>query len=209
MGMRSVSGVFRSAGQLDVYEALGAVGEKYGLLWYLGCTTGFRVSDLLKLRVQDVMGTVLTVRETKTKKERTVVLPMSCRKKIQMLKKGSKMAPDEFLFQGARKGSQMTRQDAHGQIRGTGEALGLEGLGTHSMRKTFAWNLLLKTKSFESVRVALNHQYRSTTFEYLAEGLERSLPSFSKKRIVPAEVPAIANLQSEFGRSTAEKSNDS
>lgn len=106
------------------------------LLWALGITTGLRVSDLLSLRLSDLLtpeGEVaesITVKESKTSKVRTILLAPIARKAIEGYRES--IEDGERLFT-------ITREQVRRLVKAWCEECGLKGrYGTHTMRKTFA-----------------------------------------------------------------------
>ncbi|MTV80520.1 tyrosine-type recombinase/integrase, partial [Streptococcus pneumoniae] len=53
-------------------DYLSSWNEKYYMLFLLGINTGFRVGDILKLKVKDVQGWHIKVREQKTGKYKSI-----------------------------------------------------------------------------------------------------------------------------------------
>jgi site-specific recombinase XerD len=75
---------------------------------------------------------------------------------------------DYLIFsQPWKKDKALSRVQAWRIIARMAKLAGLERIGTHSMRKTFATELFNATGSFEAVQGALNHKYLSTTISYL------------------------------------------
>jgi site-specific recombinase XerD len=182
--------VFKASEQMNIYHELKNVYTSLGILWLVGCSSGFRVSDLLALRAYQSLTAHLSIVEAKTGKRRDVVLPPKIQKAVQAHVKTAGLDVhniDHFLFCSSRdKNKPMTRQYVHCKIREIGENMDISDLGTHSMRKTYAYNFLLLTKDFAQVRDALNHTYMSTTFLYLVDGLQALLPLPRKSYIEPA-----------------------
>ncbi len=161
-------------------------------LFVLGTYSGFRVSELLSIRVGDVIqnGQVLdrmTVRRRNMKKKiagRTVLLKPTAKKAvvewIEELKAAGHTDPDTFLFR-SRKGENrpISRIQAYRLIREACDANDLTGtLGTHSMRKTFANKVysyfkgeLAAGKPVDAFRLtskALGHRNINSTDQYLS-----------------------------------------
>lgn len=162
-------------------------------LFIVGVKTGFRISELLSLRYEDVVhnGTIrdsITVRRCNMKghrQSRTVVLHQDAKEALraylqigtqivvcvspaaEILKGGSvkKWQPKDKIFQ-------MTRQHAHRIISGAAEKAGLSGtISTHSMRKTFGMNVYIRTqRNVVAAQKALGHSSLASTSHYLSIG---------------------------------------
>ena len=66
--------------------------ERNYILFLLGINTGLRISDILRLRIRDVEGWSIFIREKKTKKVKEVKMPPDLKKAIREYAKGrSKM----------------------------------------------------------------------------------------------------------------------
>jgi len=157
-------------------------GPRNRALFLVGVRTGFRISELLSLRLRDVVQNGKTVdriavarRHMKKKREgRTVVLHPEARQALERWVKrltgSGHKDPDTLLFRSREGENQaMNRRTAWHMLRRAYAAAGLTGkLGTHSMRKTFAkrvhkalGNDLLKTQK------ALGHASVESTVSYL------------------------------------------
>lgn len=152
-------------------------------LFLLGVKSGFRISELLSLRLLDVMRAGQTTsrvtvarRNMKKKVEgRTVLLHPEAKAALalwlEQLREMGYMTSDTFVFQ-SRKGRNraMSRIQAYRILQEAYERAGVSGsTGTHSMRKTFANNVheklgrdLLKTQK------ALGHKNINSTVSYLS-----------------------------------------
>jgi site-specific recombinase XerD len=85
------------------------------------------------------------------------------------------MSPDVPLFGGRKNGGRkaIARQSAYRIIKELAEkALGdSEGIGTHTMRKSFATHLYLATRDIYRVKSLLGHAFVATTERYIRYGL--------------------------------------
>ena len=148
----------------------------------LGVRTGFRVTELLSLRVKDVWqhGAVVTeihvARNATKNKSAGAVIPLHAhaRKVItdyitELILVGGGNA-DDFLFM-SRKGNNKPIQakSAWKILKSAADKSGLSGkIGTHSMRKTFAKKVYRDSGNDLTVtRKALRHSHISTTMAYL------------------------------------------
>lgn len=160
----------------------GPSGARDRALFLLGVRSGFRISEILSLRLGDVIQTDRVVervrvqrRHMKGKREgRTVLLHPAARAALatwlEELRLDGHMTDETFVFQSRRGPNQaIGRVQAWRILRRAFERAGLTGnLGTHSMRKTFADRIydrldgdLVKTAQ------ALSHRSISSTASYL------------------------------------------
>jgi len=191
--MNIVKGVYDRKKQTEMHTALNMLNSSLALLWLVGVSTGYRVSDLLSMRAYSGKYDTLTIIEAKTGKTRIVRLPK--RVAGEMCKHVRDNTLDDlghFLFFGRDRSTPITRQHAHRVFRSVGLSLGLDAIGTHSMRKTYAYNVLVATKSFQHVQFSLNHTYLSTTILYLIDGLTALLPKPGRLGIPPVSVVATS-----------------
>ncbi len=158
----------------------------------LGTNTGFRISEILTLRLGDILeenGDIkkrLTVykRNMKGKRSsRTILLNQAAREAItpwlKQLAKLDVIHKDDYIFRSIRGNQPIDRTQAWRILNETFQAAGLIGkLGTHSMRKTFANNIykyFLKKvaqgepiDAFRSTSKALGHTDIKSTDQYLS-----------------------------------------
>jgi len=148
------------------------------LLFVLGISTGFRISELLSIKVSDVwdgdrvLGSVrVQAKNTKTKEGREMRLNSSAKKAIQQWIDDPARPESEYLFS-SRKGGAISRQQAHDVLKQAFE--GLDGtLATHTMRKTFATRLMDHPDiDIHKVSRYLGHKNVEVTERYL--GIETS-----------------------------------
>jgi integrase len=153
-------------------------------LFTLGILSGFRVSELLSLRVKDVWQhgqpvdrVTVQRRHMKRKREsRTVILHPQARAAVQawlaaMPAYMAPAAPDTFLFR-SRKGPNrpISRVQALRILQEAFASCELRGkLGTHTMRKTFAQNVHERLgRDLVKTQRALGQKNITTTILYLS-----------------------------------------
>jgi site-specific recombinase XerD len=149
-------------------------------LFVLGCRTGFRISELLSLRVRNVWANgrvnerVSVERRYMKKKQegRTVILHSQAKEAITAwVKEIGEVPPDTMLFK-SREGENkaINRRTAWGILEKAFAAAGMTGkLGTHSMRKTFAKRVHEKVgKDLIKTQKALGHKNINSTVSYLS-----------------------------------------
>lgn len=158
-------------------KGLRKYGQKYEVLFMVGVSTGLRISDILPLRYGDFLPgkRVLRVKEQKTEKVRNVKVSKELRYYLLRNLDYYGFELDNYLVPG-RQGKPLSRQQAYRTLRRAGEENGLECLGTHSMRKTYAVELYKSTGDVRKVQKELNHKYESTTIvNYILSGRKGGL----------------------------------
>jgi integrase len=155
-------------------------GERDYILFLIGINTGLRVSDLLKLKVGDVRRKKkIVIQEGKTKKARTINLT-NIYDEIQEYIKGKKN--DEWLFPSRKGDKPITPTQAYRQLNKAAEMVDItEGIGTHTMRKTFGYWFYKQTKNIAALQEILNHSHPAITMRYIGitqEEIDKELEDF-------------------------------
>jgi integrase len=137
------------------------------VLFSLGINCGLRISDLLKLKVEDVKGkSHLKLKETKTSKNKNQRLPLPI---IELLDDYvNHLESHEYLFP-SRKGSNtpLQRQRAFSILKDAGERVGLQSIATHTLRKTFGYHFYQRKKDIALLQDIFNHSSPSITLRYI------------------------------------------
>ncbi|TMN23149.1 site-specific integrase [Lentibacillus cibarius] len=155
--------------------------ERDRFLFIMGINTALRVSDLLQLKVKDVKGTHLKVIESKTGKLKRQIISMTLREEINEYTKG--MNEEDVLFP-SRKGNNkpLSRVQAYRILNRVSEQVGLEEIGTHTLRKTFSYWYYKQTKDVVTVQQLLNHSSPAVTLRYIGvnqDEMDERLKDFS------------------------------
>lgn len=148
------------------------------LLFTLGIHTGFRISELLSIRVKDVWNgsgprESVQVRRANMKAKRNGrVVPLNAvaRQALSDYMAEYDLNPDQALFPSQKNPDQpFNRQRAHAILSEVFTECGLDGsTATHSLRKTFAWAVYKVTGgNIHAVQQMLGHANISTTVSYL------------------------------------------
>jgi site-specific recombinase XerD len=166
-------------------KATDSIREK--ALLTLGFATGYRISELLSLKVADVAtnGVIhshVTVKasNTKTKQGRTVLLNSDAKKALLALvnwlkAKGLEANAPLFVSRKHVNGfAAISRQQAHKLLKALFAAIGEFGnVSTHTLRKTFAKAIYEATGGkIELVQIALGHAAINSTVSYLSFNTE-------------------------------------
>ena len=153
------------------------------LLFLLGINTGLRISDILSLRVSDVLNKdYIGIVEKKTKKYRKIVLSNSL--KLKLKNYTQKKPLTDYLFK-SRKGinQPITRIQAYRIIQNACQVVEIkENFGTHTLRKTFGYHFYKKTKDIALLQNILNHSSPKITLRYIGltqDLIDKSLLNFS------------------------------
>lgn len=143
------------------------------LLFILGINSGLRISDLLKLTVDDVKGkNRITIREQKTGKAKDFPLSDTCKKAIVEYLKTTDLTEGVLFPSRKNNGSKGTgaisRQQAYDVISNAARAVGIkESIGTHTLRKTFGYHAYKSGVGIEVIQKLLNHSAPSVTLRYI------------------------------------------
>lgn len=151
------------------------------MLFVIGINTGLRISDILKLKVSDVKDrTHIKITEKKTKKDKRFKINMMLRADID--KYIENMNDDEYLFS-SRKGENkpITRVQAYRILNNVANRLGVEEIGTHTLRKTFGYWHYQQYKDVALLQDLFNHSAPSVTLEYIGinqDIMDKSIDNF-------------------------------
>ena len=158
------------------------------LLIMLGLATGFRISELLSLRIKDLVApnkkpldfVSVQAKNAKSKKGRSQQMNDQVQTAIKewcgnLLKKGADQ--DSFVFVGRESKKfkkALTRQRAWQILKDIFAIAGIYGqTGTHTLRKTFAKGLKDSGFAIEVIQKALGHISITSTIHYLSFDQER------------------------------------
>ena len=140
-------------------------------LFDLGINTAFRASDLLSMRVSDVVGLrpgqELELKERKTGKYRRVTINRAAVTAVREWLKVSGLDLDDHLFMGQR--GCLTVPTVSRMVKSWCHCTGLEGnYAAHTLRKT--WGLMMRTRykiPLPVLMMAYGHSSQRQTLAYL------------------------------------------
>ncbi|XJZ28611.1 site-specific integrase [Bacillota bacterium Lsc_1132] len=155
-------------------------GERDYILFLIGINTGLRVSDLLALKISDIKGKKkITVKEGKTEKPRTILLANIYEEINSYIKS---LNGTMWLFPSRKGDKPISRIQAYRQLNKASEMVDIpDGIGTHTMRKTFGYWYYKQTKDIATLQAILNHSHPEITLRYIGitdEEIENSLSNF-------------------------------
>jgi integrase len=153
-------------------ELLREGSERNYMLFHMGINIGVRVGDLVKLKVRDVLGEHIDIVEEKRGKERVYLINNQLRKSINAYIATQHLEPDDYLFQ-SRKGENhpVSRVQAYRIFSDAAAVLGIERVGTHTLRKTYGYWHYKRFRDVAILQKTFGHSSPSETLIYI--GIEQ------------------------------------
>lgn len=155
-------------------------GERDYIMFLIGINTGLRVSDLLEIKIKDIKyKKKITIIEGKTKKSRDIYLTNiydDINNYIDTLE------GTQWLFPSRKGDKPISRIQAYRQLNKASAMIDMpDGIGTHTMRKTFGFWHYKQFKDVAELQLILNHSHPQITLDYIGitdEQIENNLKSF-------------------------------
>lgn len=141
--------------------------RKYNLIFRIGCATGLRISDIVRMEKSILTIKEPTIREQKTNKSKRIYIPKKLRNELIEYSKKN----DKYIFESSASDSgHISRQAVWKHFKLIAKKLNIDtNIGTHTMRKNHARMLLDKGKKYTYIKNKLNHSHLSDTLLYLYE----------------------------------------
>ena len=142
--------------------------EKWQCIFAIAYFTGSRISEVLSLDVSDIGSDSILIRRanTKTKKTRTANLVPGLKPFLEAYD-----APESgYLFparHNSKSAKHISRQAADQVLREACGYVGLDGVSTHSFRRSFATNLNKQGVSLAKIARLLGHESATMTARYI------------------------------------------
>lgn len=128
----------------------------------MGINTGLRISDILKLKVGDVKGSHISMREQKTGKQKRIQVTAALKRELKWFIE--EREDHEYLLQSRQgKNHPIGRCMAYKILSGTAAELELDGIGTHTLRKTYGYHMYMQTKNITLLMEIFNHSSEKVT----------------------------------------------
>ncbi len=150
----------------QIKEYLKEKSERNYILFVMGINTGLRISDILKLKVGDLRGKHISMREMKTGKQKRIEITPRLKRELRWYIE--EREDHEYLIcsrQG--KNKPIGRSMAYKILRSTAEEFGLDEIGTHTLRKTFGYHMYRQTKNIALLMEIFNHSSERVTLRYI------------------------------------------
>ena len=154
--------------------------ERDYMLFVTGINSGLRISDLLPLRVRDAKKMYFDLREKKTKKQKRIQMTPGLRRELKNYIEGKE--DDEYLFK-SREGlnKPISRSMAYKILREAADYVGLDGVGTHTLRKTFGYHFYKMHKDVALLMEIFNHSDEKITLRYIGvnqDSMDKAMKDF-------------------------------
>ena len=171
--------------EIELIEYLKVNDERMYIYYLILRFTGFRARDVLPLKVKDVTGEYITIRERKTinrghKEERSILIHRDLKRELKEYTKGMNL--NDVLFpsmQGYNKSISYTQ--AYRILKNASREIGIKDFGTHSGRKTCAYGIYMNTHDLNKVKNFLMHDNKKDTIRYV--GIEKEVRNDTIKDI--------------------------
>ena len=138
--------------------------ERDVFLFLIGINSGLRMSDIVKLKKQDILSAKNPrIVEQKTGKTRILYLS-SLQDLIQTYT--TDLAADAYLFPST-KGGHLEVNTVYQMFQKVAALLGRDDIGTHTLRKTFGYHYYKKTKDVATLMEIFGHSSESITKRYI------------------------------------------
>lgn len=165
--------------------------ERNYVLVMCGLYSGLRISDIVPLKVRDVVGSRIEVIEKKTGKVKPFAINPELRKALKQYIQNNELRDYDYLFPSRKKqninGVRIThigRVAAYQIFKAAAEHIGLVNIGTHSMRKTFGYHFYKQTQNIVLLMNLFNHASPDITLIYIGykqDELDDAMLSFDYK----------------------------
>jgi len=147
------------------------------LLFTLGINTGLRISDILKLKVEDVkdhtgeIKEILDLKEQKTKRQRFIYINDEVKNALEYFFDKTRLYDrDRYLFvsEVTKENKPISRVRAWQLIQSWCQEVGIKGrVGTHTLRKTAGYHMRMSGVALELIQEVLGHKSTLMTKRYL------------------------------------------
>ena len=153
-------------------EELKEMNDKYYVMFRIGVTSGLRISDILNIKVADVKSNYINIVENKTKKSKVFKLNSKTKQLCMDFIEANNLQDNDYLIYSNKRDSNgnikpISRQQAHHVLNMVAEKLGVEDVGTHTLRKTFGYWHYKQYGDIAILQDIFNHSAPSITMRYI------------------------------------------
>ena len=150
--------------QMKVY--LKERNERNYIMFMIGIAVGLRISDILKLKKEDLLKSHIDIKETKTTKAKRVKIPGYIKRDLVSYAK--ELNDGDYVIK-SREGANrpIDRSTAYRILRDAADHVNLTEVGTHTLRKTFGYHFYKQTKNIAILQELFNHTDQKITLRYI------------------------------------------
>lgn len=150
------------------------------ILFVMGINTGLRISDILKLKVGDLKGSHISMREMKTGKQKRIQITAALKRDLRWFNENRE--DDEYLLKSRQgKNRPIGRSIAYKILSGAAAEFGLDEIGTHTLRKTYGYHMYMQTKNIALLMEIFNHSSEKVTLRYIGvnqDAMDKAMTRF-------------------------------
>lgn len=152
-------------------------GYKDYLLFDIAINLGLKITDIIKLTVWDVKNkSSIIIKEEKTHSPKSFLISPEVSDEINKFISG--MATGELLFANRKGGNKpITKIYVHKLLNEIGHKLGMDEVGTHTLRKTFGYHHYKEHMDITFLQDLFSHSSPSVTLRYI--GIEDDMEAQS------------------------------
>lgn len=152
------------------------------IMFLLGISVGLRISDILKLKKEDLLKSHIDIMELKTTKRKRVKIPGYLKK--EFISYANTLNDDEYIIK-SRQGTNrpICRTTAYRILRDAADHVKLKEIGTHTLRKTFGYHFYKQTNNIAMLMELFNHADQETTLRYIGIAQDALDDAMDKYRI--------------------------
>ena len=141
--------------------------SKNRLLIEYALRTGLRISDILSVRVSDVLGKdTYIIKEQKTGKRKELALHDALKVSILRYVSKHRLDADYHCYSKVKKRAPIQRMQAHRIIARAGDMIGIT-LSAHSLRKTFGYQAYKQGVDISLLQSIFQHSSQAVTLRYI------------------------------------------
>ena len=141
--------------------------EKHKTILLLVYSAGLRVSEVVKLKAEDIDSDRMLIRieQSKGRKDRYTLLSKVCLKQLRKYYK--EYVPKDWLFPGQKKGKHLTARSVQKVFNNACKKVNInKNVSVHSLRHSFATHLLERGTDLRYIQELLGHKSSTTTEIY-------------------------------------------
>lgn len=143
--------------------------ERDYIMFLIGVNTGLRVGDILNIKTEQILSLEnkrdkrLTVYEGKTDKKRDI----SFKNTWEEVYAYAQTVDSEWLFPSRQGNKPISTTQAYRVLTKCAWWNDIDGVGTHTMRKTFGYHMYKMTKDVAQLQSIFNHSSPDITLSYI------------------------------------------